>query len=114
MTMLRQGDVLLAQIDDLPSGTDGVSPERRGSRSEYVLARGEATGHAHTVLADDRVALLIDPSERGANYLVVRGASTELRHEERRSLAVPPGCYRIVRQRTYDPLSEGSFARVGD
>jgi hypothetical protein len=100
MTMLRQGDVLLVHTDDLPSAMDDVPPERRGSRLEYVLAHGEATGHAHAMVADDRIALRRHP-ERGM-FLIVQGWSVELRHEEHRPLPVPRGNYRIVRQRTYD------------
>src|SRR5512132_4317359 len=96
MTMLRQGDILLVQIDDLPSGTDKV-PERRGSQLEYVLAHGEATGHAHSVLADYRVVVT-----RSVACSSSCKAGAELRHEEHRPLPLPPGNYRIVRQRTYD------------
>jgi hypothetical protein len=106
MMMLRQGDVLLVAINNLPRETTEVVPERRGSRLEYVLAQGEATGHAHAMIADDRVALRHHP-ERGM-FLVVHGGGAELRHEEHRPLAVPSGNYRIVRQRTYDAGRDGS------
>jgi hypothetical protein len=100
MTMLRQGDVLLVQTDDLPSGMDEVAPERRGGRLDDVLAYGEATGHANAISASSQVALRRH-SERGM-FLVVQGGPAELRHEEHRPLPVPMGSYRIVRQRTYD------------
>jgi hypothetical protein len=106
MMMLRQGDVLLVAVDDLPRETTEVVPERRGSRLEYVLAHGEATGHAHAMVADDRVALRRH-SERGM-FLVVQGWGADLRHEEHRPLPVPPGNYRVVRQRTYDVGRDGS------
>jgi hypothetical protein len=41
-------------------------------------------------------------------FLVVQGGGAELRHEEHRSVAVPPGSYRIVRQRTYDVGRDGN------
>ena len=100
MMMLRQGDVLLAQVDELPSGMDEVAPERRAGRLEHILAHGEATGHAHAIIASDEVALRRDPERR--MFLVVEGSPSELRHEEHRPLPVPPGKYRIVRQRSYD------------
>jgi hypothetical protein len=98
--MLRQGDVLLVGIDDLPLGMEEVMPERRGGRVEYVLAHGEATGHAHAISASSQIALRRHP-ERGM-FLVVHGDGAELRHEEHRPLPVPAGSYRVVRQRTYD------------
>ena len=100
MMILRQGDVLLAQVDALPSGTDEMEPERRAGRLEYILAHGEATGHAHAIIASNKVAVRRHP-ERGV-FLVVDGSHAELRHEEHRPLPIPPGTYRIVRQRTYD------------
>ena len=72
MMMLRQGDVLLAQVDDLPSGMDEMAPERRAGRLEHVLAHGEATGHAHAITASDEVALWRDRERR--MFLVVEGA----------------------------------------
>ena len=101
MTMLRQGDVLLVRIDDLPSGMDEVAPERRGDRLKYVLAHGEATGHAHAIMSVTEPVTLRRHREQGL-FLVVQGAGAELRHEEHRPLPVPPGNYRIARQRTYD------------
>jgi hypothetical protein len=100
MIMLRQGDVLLAQVDALPSSMDEMEPERRTGRLEYVLAHGEATGHAHASLASGQIALRRHRDRR--MFLVVERHPAELRHEEHRPLAVPPGSYRIVRQRSYD------------
>jgi hypothetical protein len=99
MRMLRQGDVLLVEVDDPPSGNE-VAPESRGDRLEYVLARGEGTSHAHVLPASGGVMLRRHP-DKGL-FLRVRGSCIELRHEEHRPLPVPPGAYRIVRQRTYD------------
>jgi hypothetical protein len=41
--MARQGDVLVASIDEVPAKTSAV-PKEAG---RVVLAHGEATGHAH-------------------------------------------------------------------
>jgi hypothetical protein len=40
----QQGDVLLTKIDSLPLGNK-VERKERG----YILAEGEATGHAHVI-----------------------------------------------------------------
>ena len=39
-------------------------------------------------------------------FLLVHGAPTTLTHEEHSALTVPPGAYRVVRQREYVPVPE--------
>lgn len=48
MTMYRQGDVLLIEVKDLPSGATTVPIDDDG----IVLALGEATGHKHLVVSE--------------------------------------------------------------
>lgn len=93
----RQGDVLLVRVEEDVSGR----PHRRVARDagRIVLAYGEATGHAHAVA--DAEAELIE-LETGERFLVTpRGVS--LRHEEHDPVELPPGTYRVVRQREYAP-----------
>lgn len=49
---VRQGDVLLIQVDQLPD-----APERPATRGHHLLALGETTGHAHYVPALEAVML---------------------------------------------------------
>ena len=93
--MARQGGVLLVEVDGLPPGC--TSGDRAGG--EVILARGEATGHAHRVEA--RVASLYRAPD-GTSYLHVVD-SAALVHEEHDPIPVPPGTYRVVRQREYAP-----------
>ena len=94
----RQGDVLLVRVeDDVKS-----RPHRSVARDEgrIVLAYGEQTGHAHAIA--DAEAELIE-LETGERFLVTaRGVS--LRHEEHDTIELPPGSYRVVRQREYAPV----------
>lgn len=98
--MYRQGDVLVAPLDPgaLPPG---LVPVPRDGRGRLVLAYGEATGHAH-VLTGDRVALLCPPDDPSALHVRVEGYG-RLAHDEHGAITLPPGAYRVVRQREYTP-----------
>ena len=94
--LLRQGDVLLIPLDRVPKD---VSVAESGSR--LVLAEGEATGHAHAVLADE--AELAEAPD-GTLYLSIVGSSTAaLVHDEHDAISLEPGAYQVVRQREYEP-----------
>ena len=97
----RQGDVLLVRVDD-----DDVRsrPHRSVARDDgrIVLAYGEATGHAHAIADAD--AELIELEDGGRFLVTARGVS--LRHEEHETIELPPGSYRVVRQREYAPAPE--------
>lgn len=101
----RQGDVLLVEVDELPSQLEPV-PREDG---RLVLAHGEATGHAH-VLEGEAELLAADLEEMQERFLRVE-AESSLLHEEHATVAVPPGSYRVVRQREYVPERRRSPAR---
>ena len=91
--MYRQGDVLLVRVDRTPKMT---AVPRNGSR--IVLAYGEATGHAHAI-TDEQVTLYDAP--KGERYLRIVQKPALLLHEEHREITLPPGLYRVRRQREY-------------
>ncbi len=91
--MLRQGDVLLVPVADMPRGRT-IEPE--GGR--LVLARGEATGHHHSVAVED--GELVDAAE--GIFLRIM-APTPLEHQEHAALTLQPGVYRVHCQREYSP-----------
>jgi hypothetical protein len=94
--VVRQGDLLLVPIGGLPEGARPVSSGR------LVLARGEATGHAHVV--DDERASLHSLEWPATRYLrVVGDQPVSLVHEEHDRLEVQPGVYEVRRQREYEP-----------
>jgi hypothetical protein len=98
--MFRQGDVLIVPIDRMPSGLQRLAR----ANDSVVLAYGEATGHAHAIRAAG-VALFRDP-KRDAMFILVAGASpVALEHPEHGTIHIPPGDYRIIRQREYFPDS---------
>ena len=114
MKQIRQGDVLLIRLAQTPEEFltefgKRVDPVAR-DHGRLVLAEGEATGHAHVIESADAQLMreddeLIDPDEAAQLYLLVHGAAAvPLVHEEHAPLDVPPGAYRVVRQREYrDP-----------
>ena len=96
--LIRQGDVLVQRVDAIPDGCTEL-PRDAG---RIVLAYGEVTGHAHAIHERDVTML------RAANadvYLRVVEPSM-LRHEEHTHIAIPPGLYRVVRQREWTDDSE--------
>ena len=96
----RQGDVLLLPCAGIPAGARPEAPED----GRVVLARGEVTRHAH-VMGAERVCHFRDDGT-GRGYVRVEGdAPAALTHEEHEALMVPPGDYRVVRQREYQPRS---------
>jgi hypothetical protein len=111
MKTLRQGDVLLIRVRDRKQmGT----PLKRDS-GRIVLAYGEATGHAHVVVAecdecftaDDQTFLRLIEDGSLQHQNGVNGPLTG----EHESVAVPKGLYRVVRQSEYQ---YGEARRVED
>lgn len=95
--MLRQGDILLVPVDEIPKGLRPV-PREQG---RMVLAHGEVTGHAH-VIEGDAVFLAEDLEEMEGRFLKVE-QDAELVHDEHSTLKVPAGSYEVRRQREYAP-----------
>jgi hypothetical protein len=100
--LVRQGDVLLVPVEELPVGCEPAGSLAR----RQVLAEGEATGHAHVVVGGSR---LVELRERRGwiagvtrRYLVVEGPSS-LVHEEHRPIELATGVYEVRRQREYRP-----------
>lgn len=93
--IVRQGDVLLIPVDQVPPKSRPVAhPIGRAT-----LALGEATGHAHVVVGDERVTMREWLSDR----YVVLASNAQLLHEEHAAIPLGPGAYRVVVQREYAP-----------
>lgn len=105
MRQVRQGDVLIVPVDEIPDGAVVVPPEQ----GRVILARGEATGHHHSFAAGAGTTLLESPTgERFVRVEVEDG----LEHQEHDTIPVLPGTGRVIRQREYDDSEE--FRRVAD
>ncbi|GAA2700948.1 hypothetical protein [Actinoplanes palleronii] len=105
--MYRQGDVLIIPVDQ--AEVPACAPVPHDRRGRMVLARGEATGHAHVVGGPGlRLVADLDDPERMFVEVPTHG---RVSHEEHGPIALPAGHYRVVRQREYIP---GAFRPVAD
>lgn len=96
-----QGDVAFIKIGDKKKyGKDKGDLKAKSENGRYILARGEKTGHMHTVDAES--ATLYSGLFNGRNVLVVNEA-TEVVHNEHAPLLLEPGEYEVRMQRQYVP-----------
>lgn len=105
----QQGDVLLKRIDQLPEGATKMLNTK-------VLQLGEVTGHKHQFATEAKVDIYVDAQFAGqemsitpdeGKFIVVFGDEPmALRHEEHRTIMVPPGTYQvdIVREFDYEAM----------
>jgi hypothetical protein len=105
---LRQGDVLLIRVDEIP---DSATPVARDGGA-VVLAYGEVTGHRHAVHERHAELLELPDAEVEQRFLRIAGREARLVHEEHDPIALAPGCYRVVRQREYHPLDDPRLAAM--
>ena len=100
----RQGDVLLIPCNALPRWARPLAPPG----GVVVLAHGEVTGHAHTMMAERVRYFREDGSGRG--FIQVHGGGpAALQHQEHAPVLVEPGLYEVRRQREYRPRTAVSF-----
>lgn len=103
MTLYAQGDIILERVADAaPSTPINTDPD-----GAVVLARGEVTGHRHalycggvTMFRDDALARDM-PMELYLGHIKVGAAGADLKHEEHATITLPPGSYRVRRQREW-------------
>src|SRR5947209_9538828 len=96
--MYRQGDVLIIPVKFIPA--NATEPVERES-GRVILAHGEATGHAHAIKAEG-AALFRDPKLMTI-FMKVSGDAVALEHDEHKTITIPSGNYRVIRQREYSP-----------
>ena len=90
--MWRHGDVLIAQVEEIPAEAELLPG--------VVLARGEATGHAHRVAEGGTAEIW----RHGADtFLQVVASCAQIVHEEHKPITLPQGTYRFWFQREYSP-----------
>ncbi len=92
----RQGDVLVQKVRSIPANAKPVKLDN----GRVILAYGEVTGHAHAIAEVEHVSMV--EVDNGIRYLDVQ-MEAFLRHEEHATVKLPPGKYRVIRQREYTP-----------
>lgn len=92
----RQGDVFVEQLVSIPEGAKPV--DRNG---DVILALGEATGHAHRIVAPLDAVDVLQEAER---IILNVHAPVTITHEEHGPVTLQPGIYASYIQREYDDL----------
>ena len=87
----RHGDVLIASIPQIPTGTQ--------PRTGTVLVYGEATGHAHRIEDPSTAEIWARGNELFLHVL----SEALIVHEEHMPITLPAGTYRVWQQREYSP-----------
>lgn len=103
----QQGDLLFFRVESMPETVEKEKPQERG----FVLAEGEATGHAHCVEASPHVKMFKDKKSETI-YMEITQDSV-LTHEEHNNQVITPGKYRIGRVVEVDPF-EDEIRQVAD
>ena len=100
--MYRQGDVLVVAIAAIPQGA-----KMEQTNGRIVLAYGEATGHAHAIVAEQATAFRTKApvpvfDAQAERFLRVQ-VTALLKHEEHDTVTLPAGDYAVIQQREYSP-----------
>jgi hypothetical protein len=90
--IFRHGDLLITPVAEVPGGGR--------KKADSILARGEATGHAHRVESREAVELWEFENEL---YFRLGSAGGEVVHEEHAAIVLEPGNYKVWKQRQYQP-----------
>jgi len=90
--LIQQGDVLIRKVNTT-----------KGKKLNHLtLAKGEATGHHHTITEGEAELYEQD----GTHYLKVKSESAKLTHQEHNVVEIPQGDYVIGTVREYDHFLE--------
>ena len=93
--MFRQGDILI-----IPVTYKIIGEKLPRENGRVILAHGESTGHSHSI--ESKRAHLYTDGEK--ILLRVNGETpVNLTHEEHSTISIPPGNYKVIRQREYTP-----------
>lgn len=98
MNYIAQGDLNIFAITQIPAGLDELQPEG----GQHILAHSE-TGHHHVI---DGNTVRVFEQDEFVSYLDVRETAkvVHLRSFDTHApVSLPPGQYRITRQREYTP-----------
>lgn len=93
MNIYRHGDLLIKQV---------AKREVTKKMDNLKLALGEATGHHHTLQANN---IFFDGIDGAVNYFEI-DEPTNLSHQEHNTLQIDKGCYEIIIEREYDYFEE--------
>ena len=108
--MYAHGDLLI-----IPSALAVTGKPEPVEGGRTILARGETTGHYHSI--DARLGRLYRfrpddmPSGLSIGLLVIDEDGARLEHQEHAPIALDPGTYEVRRQREYDAILEARLVQ---
>lgn len=95
----RHGDLLIQKVIKIPQNVAKV----KGN----TLVEGEATGHKHSLSGQVQIY-----ANQDQKFFEVE-QKTILSHQEHKPLEIPPGKYKVVQEREWNPFDE-QIRRVMD
>lgn len=98
--MYRHGDLLIKRVTEFEGKR--VIKKWLPEEDRVTLLRGEATGHSHVLKANEGSRISLYENEVGDRFFEVKGTAVLL-HEEHKTIELPEGSYRVIRQRVYTP-----------
>ena len=98
MKIIRHGDLLIEQVDSIPSGLE--------KKKDTILLEGEASNHFHRLHGG--IVFAEKPTIQNDYSLgfFELDEATELTHEEHGTIELQKGKYHFYCQREYDELQE--------
>ncbi len=106
----RQGDIILKKISKEEFEKKGRELIPNKISQQFVIARGETTGHSHRLVDFEEAFILQDESGRFYLNLPVKA---RVIHEEHAPIELEDGYYEIWREQEYDYWKEES-RRISD
>ncbi|MGA2868634.1 MAG: hypothetical protein ABSF34_05685 [Verrucomicrobiota bacterium] len=103
----RQGDVLIERVAEIP-----VTALKQEMSRRVILAHGEVTGHHHVLESADPTdwwkqgeipTTNKKPAALAGELFLSLPQCASVTHPEHATIELPPGSYRVVRQREYSP-----------
>lgn len=92
----QQGDVTFETVGTLPTGAVKVKAKPRG----FILAEGEATGHAHCIAETD--SAICELYEKDGILYVKVVKPIPVTHEEHKPVELEPEIWKIGRVNEFD------------
>ena len=101
---MRHGDLWFEYISELPKDLKELKTN--------IVAKGEATGHAHVLLGEPGKDFKIYENEKGVMYLSINNP-TKIDHQEHKQKEFAPGYIIVHHEKEFDPFAE-EINRVRD
>jgi hypothetical protein len=92
--MYRQGDLLFIKVDKKPKELSRIYTN--------IIARGEATGHAHTLIGGELYHYWDSEANEERMFIIIDSMGKVI-HEEHKPIILEKGYWIVIRQKEYSP-----------